>query len=126
MIADALPCLNNKIYSGCEAAYRLTQSGNLNVPPEATDIFCNGPCLTETRAVLSCINNVLCDFLFYHRATVRDIRYAISAGCSNTNLRGNFNVASYIEGETSNAYIVPNLPAFYILTLTTGLCLFIL
>jgi hypothetical protein len=28
----------------------LTQSGNLNAPPEATDdLFCNGPCLAETR-----------------------------------------------------------------------------
>lgn len=65
-----------QIYSGCDEAYRLTQSGNLNVPPEATELFCNGPCLAETRLALSCINDVISDFLFYNKATVRDINYA--------------------------------------------------
>ncbi|KAI5587160.1 hypothetical protein BDE02_05G012800 [Populus trichocarpa] len=89
MVAKALLCLNNKIiYSGCDEAYRLTQSGNLNVPPEATELFCNGPCLAETRLALSCINDVISDFLFYNKATVRDITYALSAGCSSTRQRG--------------------------------------
>lgn len=78
-----------QIYSGCDEAYRLTQSGNLNVPPEATELFCNGPCLAETRLALSCINDVISDFLFYNKATVRDINYALSAGCSSTRQRGN-------------------------------------
>jgi hypothetical protein len=77
-----------QIYSGCDEAYRLTQSGNLNVPPEATELFCNGPCLAETRLALSCINDVISDFLFYNKATVRDITYALSAGCSSTRQRG--------------------------------------
>ncbi|KAJ6928610.1 hypothetical protein NC652_012672 [Populus alba x Populus x berolinensis] len=88
-VAKALLCLNNKIiYSGCDEAYRLTQSGNLNVPPEATDLFCNGPCLAETRSALSCINDVISDFIFYNKASVRDITYALSAGCSSTSQRG--------------------------------------
>jgi hypothetical protein len=62
-----------QIYSGCDEAYRLTQSGNLNVPPEATELFCD----------------VISDFLFYNKATVRDITYALSAGCSSTRQRGN-------------------------------------
>ena len=78
-----------QIYSRCDEAYRLTQSGNLNVPPEATDVFCNGPCLAETRLVLGCIHGVISDFLFYNRATVRDITYALSAGCGSTGYRGN-------------------------------------
>ncbi|CAK7340564.1 unnamed protein product [Dovyalis caffra] len=89
MIAKALSCFNNKIiYSGCDEAYRLTESGNLNVPPEATNLFCNGPCLGETRLVLSCINDVISGFLFYNKATVRDINYALSSGCSFTSQRG--------------------------------------
>ncbi|XP_050225135.1 uncharacterized protein LOC126674692 [Mercurialis annua] len=92
MISDALRCFSSKIFSGCDESYRLTMNGNLNVPPEATDLFCNGPCLTETQAVLHCINNVLSDFKFFNEATVRDMRSAINAGCSYTNLRGNFNV----------------------------------
>lgn len=77
-----------QVYTGCDEAYRLTLSGNINVPPEATDLFCTGPCLTQTQAILNCIDNVLSDFLFYNRATVRDIRYVLRAGCSHTNLRG--------------------------------------
>ncbi|KAJ6918093.1 hypothetical protein NC651_012347 [Populus alba x Populus x berolinensis] len=117
-VAKALLCLNNKIiYSGCDEAYRLTQSGNLNVPPEATDLFCNGPCLAETRLALSCINGVISDFLFYNKASVRDITYALSAGCSSTSQRGDFNVARYINGETSSASSLPNLVGFYALAL---------
>ncbi|KAG6773123.1 hypothetical protein POTOM_020378 [Populus tomentosa] len=117
-VAKALLCLNNKIiYSGCDEAYRLTQSGNLNVRPEATDLFCNGPCLAETRLALSCINGVISDFLFYNKASVRDITYALSAGCSSTSQRGDFNVARYINGGTSSASSLPNLIGFYALAL---------
>ncbi|KAJ6305993.1 hypothetical protein OIU78_021341 [Salix suchowensis] len=118
MVAKAMMCFNNKIiYSRCDEAYRLTQSGNLNVPPEATDVFCNGPCLAETRLVLGCINGVISDFLFYNRATVRDITYALSAGCGSTGYRGDFNVARYIDDETSSASILPSLTGFYALAL---------
>ncbi|KAG5244729.1 Glutamate synthase [Salix suchowensis] len=131
MVAKAMMCFNNKIRS-CRyihdvmRAYRLTQSGNLNVPPEATDVFCNGPCLAETRLVLGCINGVISDFLFYNRATVRDITYALSAGCGSTGYRennmllftvGDFNVARYIDDETSSASILPSLTGFYALAL---------
>lgn len=89
-----------QIYSGCDEAYRLTQSGNLNVPPEATDLFCNGPCLAETRLALSCINDVISDFLFYNKATVRDITYALSAGCSSTSQRGNSTAVLFLFHST--------------------------
>ncbi|KAL0006155.1 hypothetical protein SO802_013716, partial [Lithocarpus litseifolius] len=89
MTAQALFCFNDKlIYSGCDEAYRLNPSGNINVPPEAADQFCNGPCLFETQQILNCINNILSNFLFYNKATIPDVRYALNAGCSNTNQRG--------------------------------------
>ncbi|XP_037496615.1 uncharacterized protein LOC105647438 [Jatropha curcas] len=121
MAEEALSCFNDKIYSGCSEAYRLTESGNVNVPPEATDLFCNGPCLTETQAILSCINNILSDFLFYNRATVRDIRYVLNAGCSYSSLRGDFNVTRYIEGETSSAYRLAYFLGFLAFTCVTFL-----
>ncbi|KAF3967030.1 hypothetical protein CMV_008923 [Castanea mollissima] len=105
MTAQALFCFNDKlIYSGCGEAYRLNPSGNINVPPEAADLFCNGPCLFETQQVLNCVNSLLSNFLFYNKATIPDVRYALNAGCSNTNQRGNFNVGQYIDGFTSNAH----------------------
>ncbi|KAK8501663.1 hypothetical protein V6N12_002401 [Hibiscus sabdariffa] len=91
--AQSLPkaffCFNNKyIYTGCNEAYRLNESGDLNIPREATDVFCNGPCLAETQLVLKCVDNVLSGFVFYNKATIRDITNVLRAGCSNTNTRG--------------------------------------
>ncbi|KAJ7977871.1 Glycine-rich protein family [Quillaja saponaria] len=104
-IARAFLCFNNKlIYAGCDEAYRLNPTGNINVPPEATDLFCNGPCLTETQLVLNCIDNMLSNFLFYNKATVPQIRYALNVGCSLIRQRGNFNLGEYIQGEISSAY----------------------
>ncbi|OVA16819.1 hypothetical protein BVC80_1543g280 [Macleaya cordata] len=98
IVAKALLCFNDKfIYSSCEESYRLTQSGNINVPPEATDQYCDGACLTETHLVLSCIDNILTNFLFYNRATIHDIRATLKAGCSYSNERGNFNVAEHLQ-----------------------------
>ena len=77
-----------QIYTGCNEAYRLNENGNLNVPRDATDIFCTGPCLAETQLVLKCVDNILSDFTFYNKATVRDIRDVLHAGCSYTSRRG--------------------------------------
>lgn len=100
----ALQCFNDKnIYSSCEEAYRLTQSGNLNVPLEYTDQYCGGPCLSETHHVLDCINGVLSHFLFYNQATVRDVEETIKEGCSYGPKRGDFNVAEHIQ-EYSSAF----------------------
>ncbi|KAJ4956797.1 hypothetical protein NE237_013580 [Protea cynaroides] len=105
IVAKAILCFNNKyIYSSCEESYRLNESGNLNVPPEATDQFCNGPCLDETNLVLDCIDGILHNFLFYNEATIQDIRDTISAGCGDTSERGNFNVQQHIQDEYSHAY----------------------
>ncbi|XVF41785.1 hypothetical protein PTKIN_Ptkin01aG0308400 [Pterospermum kingtungense] len=127
-LANAFFCFNNKfIYTGCNEAYRLNESGNLNVPPEATDIFCSGPCLAETQLVLKCVDNVLSNFIFYNRATVHDISNVLRAGCSYTSRRGNFDVGDYFQGEISEA---PRLRTFTIsistLTLITGFYFLIL
>ncbi|XP_061369739.1 uncharacterized protein LOC133312534 [Gastrolobium bilobum] len=110
---EALSCFDNKlIYVGCEEAYRLDPSGNINIPPEATDIFCSGPCLTETQLMLNCIDNILSNFIFYNKATVQQMRYALNAGCSYSRQRGNFNLGDYI-GEINNAGKLPILIRSY-------------
>ncbi|RVW39175.1 hypothetical protein CK203_078202 [Vitis vinifera] len=96
MFEKALLCFNNKlIYSGCDEEYRLNESGNINVPPQITDQFCNGPCLAETQLLLNCINNIFSGFLFDNKASVQAISDTIRAGCSFSRQRGNFNVAQY-------------------------------
>ncbi|GMI79379.1 hypothetical protein HRI_001607200 [Hibiscus trionum] len=103
-IPKAFFCFNNKyIYTGCNEAYRLNESGDLNIPREATDAFCNGPCLAETQLVLKCVDNVLSGFVFYNKATVRDIGYVLRSGCSYTNTRGNFDLGDYFQGGISEA-----------------------
>ncbi|MCL7044531.1 hypothetical protein MKW94_030538 [Papaver nudicaule] len=93
-IDRALVCFNNNfIFSSCAENNRLTETGLINVPPEQTEDYCNGPCLAETKLVLNCIDNMLSNFLFYNRATVRDIRSSLRTGCGFSNERGNFNVA---------------------------------
>ncbi|PON93232.1 hypothetical protein TorRG33x02_111380 [Trema orientale] len=104
VVAKALLCFNDKyIYSSCEESYRLTESGNLDVPPDKTEAYCGGPCLTETHLVLNCIDNILANFVFYNRATIQDIRDTIHAGCGYGPERGNFNVAGRIEAEENKA-----------------------
>ncbi|XP_042475097.1 uncharacterized protein LOC122057151 [Macadamia integrifolia] len=108
IVAKALLCFNNKyIYSSCEETYRLKESGNLNVPPQETDQYCNGPCLEETNLVLDCIDGILNNFLFYNKATVQDIRTTLSAGCGYTSERGNFNVAQHMQADYSHASKAP-------------------
>lgn len=94
----------HQIYSTCEESYRLTQSGNLNVPPDYTDVYCNGPCLQETYLVLNCIEGILTHFVFYNKATIQDIRDTLQAGCSHTSERGKFNVSEHIEAQKNSAH----------------------
>ncbi|XP_027938114.1 uncharacterized protein LOC114192560 [Vigna unguiculata] len=117
-VVKALSCFNNKhIYVGCDEAFRLNPSGNINIPVEATDFFCSGPCLTEAQLVLNCIDDILSNFLFYNKATVQQMRYALNAGCSFSRQRGNFNLAEYIGGETSNAPKSTILSKYYVFIL---------
>ncbi|XP_062105037.1 uncharacterized protein LOC133816700 [Humulus lupulus] len=126
VVSKALLCFNGKhIYSSCEESYRLSESGNLEVPQEETEAFCGGPCLTETQLVLSCIDNILANFLFYNRATIQDVRDTIHAGCGYGPERGNFNVAEHIEAEDNNAQKVSNqiLVAFGLILVGHGIWL---
>lgn len=79
----------SQIYRSCEESYRLSESGNLNVPKDKTEEYCNGPCLTETHLVVNCIDNILRNFLFYNKATIQDVRDTIQAGCGYGPERGN-------------------------------------
>ncbi|KAK7277997.1 hypothetical protein RJT34_23018 [Clitoria ternatea] len=118
----ALSCFDNKlIYAGCNEAYRLNPSGDINIPLEATDLFCSGPCLTETQLVLDCIDNILSNFIFYNKATVQQMRYALNAGCSYSRQRGNFNLGDFIGGEANDARKLPilNRSCMFILAVIT-------
>ncbi|XP_019418948.1 PREDICTED: uncharacterized protein LOC109329673 [Lupinus angustifolius] len=104
IISKTLLCFNDKyIYSSCEESCRLNENGNLNVPTQKVDEFCKGPCLTETNLVLSCLDNVFSNFIFYNMATIQDIRETIQSGCGYGPQRGNFNVAEHIQTEESKA-----------------------
>ncbi|XP_019174573.1 PREDICTED: uncharacterized protein LOC109170082 [Ipomoea nil] len=100
----ALLCFNDKnIYSGCEEAYRLSQAGELHVPPEYTDQFCNGACLKETYLVLNCVGSILSRFVFYNKATIKDVKDTVKEACSLGSKRGNFDVERFIQGDESSA-----------------------
>ncbi|XP_058727974.1 uncharacterized protein LOC131599721 [Vicia villosa] len=104
IITKALLCFNDKyIYQSCEESYRLSENGNLDVPSEKTDAFCEGPCMSETNLVLSCIDNIFSNFIFYNRATIEDVKETILAGCGYGPQRGNFNVAEHIQSEENKA-----------------------
>ncbi|KAL9364820.1 hypothetical protein Peur_042693 [Populus x canadensis] len=108
IVAKALLCFSDKysqLYSSCEVAYRLTQTGKLNVPPEYADSYCGGPCLVETNLVLSCIENIMKHFVFYNKATIEDVRDTIKAGCGYGPERGNFDVSEHLQFEENNALI---------------------
>lgn len=79
-----------QIYSSCEEAYRLTATGEIHVPPDCTNDFCNGACLKETNLILNCVEGVLSDFEFYNKATINDVRHTIKEGCSYGPNRGVF------------------------------------
>ncbi|KAF4392477.1 hypothetical protein G4B88_005436 [Cannabis sativa] len=98
MFQKALFCFNNKfIYGGCDKTYRLNEGGKLNVPPQAVELFCNGPCLAETELVLNCVDNIFSNFLFYNKATIGDIRGALNVGCTE-HRKGLFNFQGFPQG----------------------------
>lgn len=86
-----------QVYTSCQESYRLTPQGSLNVPPQYTDEFCDGPCLEETNLVLKCIENIMYSFHFYDGATVHDVRYALTRGCGQSAGRGNkYRASTYL------------------------------
>ncbi|XP_060197575.1 uncharacterized protein LOC132626647 [Lycium barbarum] len=105
LFSKALQCFTDKhIYSHCEESYRLTETGELHVPPEYADQFCRGPCLEETHLVLNCLENILPHFRFYNKATVRAVEETIKEGCSYGPKRGFFSVLEHILDYDSTAF----------------------
>ncbi|KAK4783168.1 hypothetical protein SAY86_007542 [Trapa natans] len=120
IVAKSLLCFNaDYIYKSCEESYRLGKSGDLYVPPEYTFKYCTGPCLRETNLVLGCIERIFDKFLFYNRATLKDVRDTIRAGCSYGPERGHFDVAEHIAAEGDGSSRV----AAHILTQLVGIFL---
>ncbi|XP_022849013.1 uncharacterized protein LOC111371326 [Olea europaea var. sylvestris] len=104
IVDKALKCFHDKnIYSSCDEAYRLGQSGELNVPPEYTDQYCKGPCLTETHHVLDCLDGIVKHFIFYNKAALSAVRESIKTGCSYGPKRGDFSVAGHLQVEENSA-----------------------
>ncbi|CAI9779736.1 unnamed protein product [Fraxinus pennsylvanica] len=105
IVDKALECFHDKyIYSHCDEAYRLSQSGEINVPPEYTEHYCKGPCLTETYHVLDCIEGIVKHYVFYNKATLSAVKKTIKTGCSYGPKRGDFNVAEHLEAEEDSAH----------------------
>ncbi|KAG8480881.1 hypothetical protein CXB51_025586 [Gossypium anomalum] len=109
----------------CEESSRLSASGNLDVPPEYTDEYCSGPCLSETHLVLNCIENIMKNFVFYNKATIHDIRDTIKAGCSYGPERGNFDVEEHLEAEESGSNKATASILFGVGSIITGLTPFL-
>ncbi|KAK1435891.1 hypothetical protein QVD17_01663 [Tagetes erecta] len=122
-LSKALICLSDKVYSECEESYRLTESGDLHVPPDYIEQYCSGPCLKETDLVLKCINNVFSNFLFKNRASILNVKDAIKAGCSYGPSRGNFNVAEHIQADESGSCKSPYSILFWLSSLISVLIL---
>ncbi|KAG9459597.1 hypothetical protein H6P81_004105 [Aristolochia fimbriata] len=122
IVTRALYCLNNRlIYRSCQEDYRLSADGSINVPPQAVDAYCTGPCIDETRLVLNCVDGIISNFIFDNGATTRAVRSTIIAACSDSSQRGNFNVAAHILDEDNQAE--PLRPLF---TWLSSLALFVL
>ncbi|XP_031736077.1 uncharacterized protein LOC101204762 [Cucumis sativus] len=128
MVVEGFKCFDNKfIYNGCERAYRLNPSGSFNVPPEATNLFCNGPCLIETQLLLNCLDNTFQNFLFYNKATAQSVRNALRVGCSYSSQRGNFNQGLFMQGEFSEAHTFQKwFILHYSLLFLVGCCCFLI
>ncbi|XP_078148996.1 uncharacterized protein LOC144544368 isoform X2 [Carex rostrata] len=99
IVGNALDCFNDHyVYTSCQESYRLTPQGSLNVPPQYTDEFCEGPCFEETNLVLKCIDNIMYSFRFYDGASVHDVRYVLRRGCGHDAGRGDFNALTNFQG----------------------------
>lgn len=134
-IALALIFAKSRIYSSCQEAYRLTQTGNLDVLPEYVDPYCSGPCLSETHLVLNCIENITKNFVFYNKATIermfetqsrqdvamvpKEVFYQFMklSSCFGFFHKvkfwcwchpGNFDVSEHLQAEQNNAYNTAN------------------
>ncbi|XP_071727176.1 uncharacterized protein [Rutidosis leptorrhynchoides] len=122
-VLKSLQCFSDKnLYSSCEESYRLTESGQIHVPPEYTDEYCNGPCIQETHLVLNCVDDIISHYLFYNHATIKDVKETIKTGCSYGPHRGDFNVAKHIERHESSSYQLISNPVILLFGLPSFIC----
>ncbi|CAL9133554.1 unnamed protein product [Musa acuminata var. zebrina] len=88
-VGMAMQCfVDHHIYVGCQESYRLNGGGRVDVPTGAADVFCDGPCLVETKLALDCVERTLHGFIFLNGASVMDVRFALDVGCGHTSRRG--------------------------------------
>ncbi|XP_072976260.1 uncharacterized protein [Typha angustifolia] len=100
----ALTCFDSShVYRSCEESYRLKAEGSIRVGIEATDEYCGGPCVAETKLLLSCVDEMRKNFRFRNGASVGDVRHALTRGCSHSTARGDFTVKRYNDyGDEDN------------------------
>ncbi|CAL9782501.1 unnamed protein product [Musa acuminata subsp. burmannicoides] len=99
-VGMALQCfVDHHIYVGCQESYRLNGGGRVDVPTGAADVFCEGPCLLETKLALDCVERTLHGFIFLNGASVMDVRIALDVGCGHTSKRGDFSVMNHERGD---------------------------
>ncbi|XP_021730264.1 uncharacterized protein LOC110697219 isoform X1 [Chenopodium quinoa] len=125
IVDGALVCFHKKhqLYSQCDESCRLTESGDLHVTHDHVDEFCSGPCLEETNLVLDCIDGIMDHFTFFNKATTRDVRDTILAGCGHGEKRGHFDVGEHIADDEGsfNAGSLATIPVLSgIVILITG------
>ncbi|KAI4338543.1 hypothetical protein MLD38_023590 [Melastoma candidum] len=106
IITKALSCFGDKyIYQCCEESSRLDQSGELHVPPQYVNEYCDGPCQKETNLVLHCLQGIFANFIFYNKATIGIIWDTIHEGCSYGPERGNFDVTKHLQADSALAAV---------------------
>ncbi|KAG6392972.1 hypothetical protein SASPL_147201 [Salvia splendens] len=124
---NALECFNDRnailnyvwrgigqIYSICDEEYRLSEKGEVKVPRECADQYCQGPCREETNLVLECIQQIFHHFRFYNKATLNDVRETINAACSYGPKRGDFDVAEHVRvDEDSSSKLMSSYIVIY-------------
>nr|ABK27100.1 unknown [Picea sitchensis] len=121
IVGKALECFDHA--DTCKPEQRLSPSGSLDIPRDETDEYCNGGCYEQTQVVLTCVNQILSNFEFHNKATIDDIKQTITDGCSNTDKRGDFNVAEHMAASNSHANIgvLANMGSLLIFVTLCGL-----
>ncbi|XP_074318311.1 uncharacterized protein LOC141655114 [Silene latifolia] len=119
IVAGGLLCFREKhIYNSCDESCRLSAKGDLHVPHDQVDEFCNGPCLEETNHVLDCLEEIMDNFLFFNQATTQNVRDTISAACGHGFHRGDLDVGEHISEADEGSGSIGSEPKFGLLSFT--------
>ncbi|KAK8916953.1 hypothetical protein KSP39_PZI023243 [Platanthera zijinensis] len=105
ILTKARACFDDPyVYISCQNSYRLRELGSIDIPADAVDEYCGGPCLKETKLVLMCLHNTFDNFRFYNGRTLRDVGYALDRGCSLGMDRGDFSSIGLNGGDCYHDY----------------------